>query len=118
MHGQDGIPVGTGWKNYVKRLKDIVFENATDCALKALLFYQMLSSWKLSKIEEKNVNAKVDKVEARSRTGEVFTYTVPCKCKLTVPRSSNFETRSSIIDPRSFRVSRFESSASSIESSA
>ena len=44
--------------------------------------------------------------------------TVPCKCKLTVPRSSNFETRSSIIDPRSFRVSRFESSASSIESSA
>ena len=46
MHGQDGIPVGTGWKNYVKRLKDIVFENATDCALKALLFYQMLSSWK------------------------------------------------------------------------
>ena len=44
--------------------------------------------------------------------------TVPCKCKLTVPRSSNFETRSSIIDPRSFRVSSFESSASSIESSA
>ena len=26
-----------------------------------------------SKIEEKNVNAKVDKVEARTRTGEVFT---------------------------------------------
>ena len=49
--------------------------------------------------------------------GYVF-FTVPCKCKLTVPRSSNFETRSSIIDPRSFRVSRFESSASSIESSA
>ena len=24
--------------------------------------------------------------------------TVPCKCKLTVPRCSNFETRSSIID--------------------
>ena len=28
MHGQDGI--GTGRKNNVKRLKDILFENATD----------------------------------------------------------------------------------------
>ena len=44
--------------------------------------------------------------------------TVPCKCKLTVPRNSNFETRSSILETRKLRVSRLESSASSIESSA
>ena len=69
MHGQDGI--GTGWKNYVKRLKDIVFENATDCALGFLILSNAL--FLESKIEEKNVNNKVDKVEARTRTGEVFT---------------------------------------------
>ena len=45
-------------------------------------------------------------------------HTVPCKCKLTVPRNSNFETRSSILETRKLRVSRLESSASSIESSA
>ena len=44
--------------------------------------------------------------------------TVPCKCKLTVPRNSIFATRSSILETRKLRVSRFESSASSIESSA
>ena len=44
--------------------------------------------------------------------------TVPCKCKLTVPRNSNFETRSSILETRKLRGSRLESSASSIESSA
>ena len=68
MHGQDGI--GTGWKNYVKRLKEN--ENATDCALGFLIFSNAL--FLESKIEEKNVKAKVDKVEARTRTGEVFTY--------------------------------------------
>ena len=41
--------------------------------------------------------------------------TVPCKCKLTVPRNSNFETRSSILETRELRVSRLESSASSFE---
>ena len=44
--------------------------------------------------------------------------TVPCKCKLTVPRNLNFETRSSILETQKLRVSRLESSASSIESSA
>ena len=44
--------------------------------------------------------------------------TVPCKCKLTVPRNSNFETRSSILETRKLRLLRLESSASSIESSA
>ena len=47
-----------------------------------------------------------------------LTCTVPCKCKLTVPRNSNFATRSSILETRKLRVSRLESSASSIESSA
>ena len=42
--------------------------------------------------------------------------TVPGKCKLTVPRNSNDSTRSSILETRKFRVSRFESRASSIES--
>ena len=41
--------------------------------------------------------------------------TVPCKCKLTVPRNSIFATRSSILETRKLRVSRFESSASSFE---
>ena len=31
--------------------------------------------------------------------------TVPCKCKLTVPRSSNFETRSSILEAFEYRCS-------------
>ena len=43
-------------------------------------------------------------------------YTVPGKCKLTVPRNSNDSTRSSILETRKFRVSRFESRASSFES--
>ena len=55
----------------LKRLKDIVFENATDCALGFLILSNAL--FLESKIEENNVNAKVDKVEARTRTGEVFT---------------------------------------------
>ena len=47
-----------------------------------------------------------------------ITCTVPCKCKLTVTRNSNFATRSSILETRKLRVSRLESSASSIELSA
>ena len=42
--------------------------------------------------------------------------TVPGKCKLTVPRNSNDSTRSSILETRKFRVSRFESRTSSFES--
>ena len=50
--------------------------------------------------------------------GNRITSTVPCKCKLTVPRNSNFATRSSILETRKLQVLRLESSASSIESSA
>ena len=44
------------------------------------------------------------------------TCTVPCKCKLTVPRSSIRETRFSILDSRKLRGSRLESSFETFES--
>ena len=44
------------------------------------------------------------------------TTTVPCKCKLTVPRSSIRETRFSILDSRKLRGSRLESSFETFES--
>ena len=67
-------------------------------------------------------NAKNIEITKKENSQTVFLeirsshyFTVPLKSKLTVPRASRLDTRSSILDSFEYRVSSLESRVSSIE---